>query len=54
VDLFELQCAYAAVHTAKCDLITIPHEMHPDLFSVSIQSQIYVSLLSYLKWSCKW
>jgi flagellar assembly factor FliW len=42
VDPFELQCDYAAVHTAKCELITIPHEMHSEsVFNIDTVSNMF-------------
>jgi len=48
VDLFELQCAYAAVHTAKCDLITILHEMYSEsIFNINTASNVcFLTFLS--------
>jgi hypothetical protein len=48
VDLFVLQCAYAAVHTAKCELITIPHEMHPEsVFNIdTVSNTCFLTFLS--------
>ena len=48
VDLFELQCAYAAEHTAKRDLISIPHEKHPEcVFNIDTVSNIrFLTFLS--------